>query len=55
MYARFLFWRKTLCLSPIPGVASHMHESTMTPHIDWERWVEQYVIDLKRMMLMGKR
>jgi hypothetical protein len=42
MYARFSFWKKALCLSPIPGVATHMHVSTMTPHVDWNGWVERF-------------
>jgi hypothetical protein len=27
---------RALCLSPIPGVATHMHEGVMTPLVDWE-------------------
>jgi hypothetical protein len=27
---------RALCLSPIPGVATHMHETVMTPLVDWE-------------------
>jgi hypothetical protein len=26
---------RALCLSPIPGVATHMHEDVMTPLVDW--------------------
>jgi hypothetical protein len=29
------FGRKALCLSPIPGVATHMREDVMTPLVDW--------------------
>lgn len=28
---------RALCLSPIPGVATHMHEEVMTPLVDWEK------------------
>ena len=27
---------RALCLSPIPGVATHMHDGVMTPLVDWE-------------------
>jgi len=30
------FGSKALCLSPIPGLATHMHEEVMTPLVDWQ-------------------
>ena len=27
---------RALCLSPIPGIATHMHEDVMTPLVDWQ-------------------
>jgi hypothetical protein len=27
---------RALCVSPIPGLATHMHEDVMTPLVDWE-------------------
>jgi hypothetical protein len=30
------FASRALCLSPIPGVATHMHAGVMTPLVDWE-------------------
>jgi hypothetical protein len=27
---------RAFCVSPIPGVASHMHEDVMTPLVDWD-------------------
>jgi len=33
---RFPYRGRALCLSPIPGIASHMHAATMTPLVDWE-------------------
>ncbi len=35
-YARTTFGGKALCLSPIPGISSHMHEGVMTPLVNWE-------------------
>jgi hypothetical protein len=29
-----------LALSPIPGLATHMHRDTMTPLINWESIIE---------------
>jgi hypothetical protein len=36
LYARGHMRGKALCVSPIPGVATHMHEGVMTPLVDWE-------------------
>lgn len=36
MFARTTFRGRALCLSPIPGVATHMHEEVMTPLVDWK-------------------
>jgi len=33
---------RALCLSPIPGLATHMHEGTMSVGGDWEKLVERY-------------
>lgn len=32
---------KALCLSPIPGVATHMHEEVMTPLVNWAQIYDQ--------------
>ncbi len=37
IYAGDRFQGRALCLSPVPGVATHMHEHTMTPLVDWKR------------------
>ena len=37
LYASTKLGSKALCLSPIPGIATHMHEEVMTPLVDWER------------------
>lgn len=37
LYADFFFMgKKALCISPIPGLSTHMHEHTMTPFVKWE-------------------
>ena len=35
IYARDHFWGRALCVSPIPGLTTHMHEGVMTPQVDW--------------------
>ncbi len=42
LYGRYLFGSKALCVSPLPGLATHMHHDTMTPLIDWEEVLEKY-------------
>jgi hypothetical protein len=42
MYGARLFRNKALCVSPIPGLATHMHQETMTPLVDWASIVEAY-------------
>lgn len=43
LYGKSFFADKLLCVSPLPGLATHMHTQTMTPLINWE----QLVNDLK--------
>jgi hypothetical protein len=33
---------KALCLSPIPGLSTHMHSEVMTPLVDWEKIVQEF-------------
>ncbi len=42
LFGGFFFWRKALCLSPIPGVSTHMHDGVMTPLVDWEKYVKEF-------------
>jgi hypothetical protein len=35
LYGNLLFARRGVCVSPIPGLSTHMHEATMTPLVDW--------------------
>jgi len=46
LYGSHLFGSKTLALSPIPGVATHMHEEVMTPLVDWETLARSYLTEL---------
>ncbi len=36
VYGRILFKNKALCISPIHGLSTHMHEGVMTPLVDWQ-------------------
>jgi hypothetical protein len=36
LYSHIFFRGRCLCVSPIPGVATHMTEGVMTPLVDWE-------------------
>lgn len=38
-----------LCLSPMPGLSTHLHESVMTPLVDWNDLYEQYRAELARL------
>lgn len=37
IYASESYAGRALCVSPIPGLTTHMHEGVMTPLVDWER------------------
>jgi hypothetical protein len=41
LFAGLRFGGKALCLSPIPGVSTHMHDEVMTPLVDWESEVRK--------------
>ena len=41
LYAGMRFRNRALCLSPIPGVATHMHEEVMSPLVEWENRVQE--------------
>ncbi len=48
LYGRYFFGSKALCMSPMPGLATHMHMDTMTPLVHWEPIVRGY-----QTMLLG--
>jgi len=37
IFARYHFGGKALCLSPMPGVSTHLHTEVMTPLVDWKK------------------
>jgi hypothetical protein len=41
--SKTLFTDKVLCLSPLPGLSTHMHVDTMTPLVDWEKIKDHYL------------
>jgi hypothetical protein len=40
LFAGLRLGNKALCVSPIPGVSTHMHEEVMTPLVNWEKVIE---------------
>jgi hypothetical protein len=42
LFAGLRFGNKALCVSPIPGVSTHMHEEVMTPLVDWEKIIQEF-------------
>jgi hypothetical protein len=42
MFAHRNFLGKCICVSPMPGLSTHMHINTMSPIVNWERLVEKY-------------
>jgi hypothetical protein len=53
LYGARFFGRKALCVSPIPGLATHMHEDTMTPLVDWGSVAEAYKKELGEYVVTG--
>ncbi len=41
LYGGLTFRNKAICLSPIPGVATHMHDGVMTPLVDWQKIADE--------------
>ena len=42
LYGAHFFGKKALAISPIPGLATHMHEEVMTPLVGWENLAQNY-------------
>jgi len=47
IYGRFNFKGKSLCLSPIHGLSTHMTEGVMTPLVDWESIHSDLIEEIK--------
>lgn len=43
LYGKVLIGNRALCVSPMPGLTSHMHRDTMSPIIDWKSIVDTYL------------
>ncbi|MGB5359703.1 MAG: hypothetical protein WBN27_07145 [Eudoraea sp.] len=41
------FWSSSVCFSPIPGLSTHMHQDTMTPLVNWEKLIRDYIHKLE--------
>ncbi|MDP4221308.1 MAG: hypothetical protein Q8896_12805, partial [Bacteroidota bacterium] len=41
LFAGLRLGKKALCVSPIPGVSTHMHEEVMTPFVNWEKIIKE--------------
>ena len=44
VYGRIFFRKRALCVSPITGLSTHMHEGVMTPLVDWETICQNIVL-----------
>lgn len=44
LFGGLRFGNKALCLSPIPGVCTHMHNEVMTPLVDWEKVIAELTV-----------
>lgn len=46
LYGKSFFFKKLLCVSPIPSLTTHMHVETMAPLIDWEELVTELLKEI---------
>ena len=51
---RLTFFGKAMGLSPMPGLATHMHRDTMSPLYDWETLVFSIKDRLEQEGLISK-
>jgi len=49
LYSHVFFRGRGLCVSPIPGVATHMTDGVMTPLVDWESLLRQMIARTEKM------
>jgi hypothetical protein len=49
LYGNRWFTRRGICVSPVPGLATHMHETTMTPLVDWASVCERQLQRLRAL------
>jgi hypothetical protein len=48
LYSHVFFFGRGLCVSPIPGVATHMTDGVMTPLVDWESLLRETISRIER-------
>jgi hypothetical protein len=49
LYSHVFFFGRGLCLSPIPGVATHMTDGVMSPIVDWESLLRDTLSRVERL------
>lgn len=52
LYGRLSFFGKVLAVSPMPGLATHMHRDTMSPLVDWNDRVQALRLRLEQEQLL---
>jgi hypothetical protein len=50
MYSHIFFRGRGLCVSPIPGLATHMTEGVMTPLVDWQSLVREMLVKVENVV-----
>ena len=49
VYGRIFFRNKSICISPIKGLSTHLTEGVMSPLIGWESISEDYIFKMKKL------
>jgi len=49
VYLKIFSRLKAICISPIPGLSSHLTEGVMTPLVDWSEISKKYIIEMKSL------
>jgi hypothetical protein len=49
LYSHVFFFGRGLCLSPIPGVSTHMTDGVMSPIVDWESLLRDTLSRVERL------
>lgn len=47
LFGGLLFFGKALCISPLKGISTHLHEGVMTPLVDWQAIHDAMQVKLK--------
>lgn len=46
IFGKSFFFSKMLCVSPMPSLSTHMHIETMSPLVDWEKIVNELIVEV---------